>query len=69
MNIEIQYKTLRKLLKLSIKELSAAIGEEVSRIWLLEQGFIHHVDPEAVERIISKLQDLSEKKELFMLLI
>ena len=64
MSIEIQYKTLRKQLNMTQMELSAAIGEEVSRIWLLEQGFIHIVDPRAVERITRKLQDLCEKKEL-----
>ena len=64
MSIEIQYKKLRKQLKLTQMELSAAIGEEVSRIWLLEEGFIHRVDPEAAERITRKLLDLYQKKEL-----
>jgi len=64
MSIEIQYKTLRKQLKLTQLELSAAIGEKESRIWLLENGFNDHVDSEAVERIDKKLQDLCEKKEL-----
>ena len=58
------YKKLRKELKLTQMELSAAIGEEESRIWLLENGFIHHVDSKAVERIDKKLLDLCEKKEL-----
>lgn len=64
MSIEIQYKKLRKQLKLTRKELSAAIGEEESRIWLLENGFSHRVNPAAVERIEKKLLDLCEKKEL-----
>ncbi len=67
MNNEIDCKKLRKQLNMSINELSAAIGEKESRIWLLENGFIHLVDPEAVERITKKLQDLCEKKELEML--
>ena len=61
---EKQCKKLRKQLKLSIYELSAAIGERESRIWLLEHGFSDHVDSEALERIKHKLQDLCEKKEL-----
>lgn len=64
---EIQYKKLRKQLKLSIYELSAAIGEERSRIWLLEQGLSSKVDPASVERITKKLLDLFEEKELEML--
>ena len=67
MSIEIKYKKLRKQLKLTQNELSAAIGEEESRIWLLEHGFLHRVDPEAVERITNKLLDLCEKKELSLL--
>jgi len=67
MSNEIDYKTLRKELKLTQLELSAAIREEESRIWLLEEGFIHRVDPEAVERIKDKLLDLCERKELEML--
>jgi len=67
MSTEIQYKTLRKELKLTQLELSAAIGEEVSRIWLLEHGFLHRVDPRAVERITRKLQDLCELQELEMM--
>ena len=58
------YKTLRKQLKLTQMELSAAIREAGSRIWLLENGFIHLVDPEAVKRIDMKLLNLCEKKEL-----
>ena len=58
------YKKLRKELKLTQMELSAVIGEVESRIWLLEEGFIHRVDPEAVKRIDKKLLDLCEKKEL-----
>lgn len=58
------YKKLRKALKMTQMELSTAIGEEESRIWLLENGFIHHVDPRAVERIDEKLLDLCEKEEL-----
>lgn len=61
------YKKLRKQLKMTQMKLAAAIGEEESRIWLLENGFIHRVDPEAVERIDKKLLDLCEKKELEML--
>ena len=68
MSMEIQYKTLRKQLKMTQLELSAAIGEAGSRIWLLEEGFSHLVDPKAVERITKKLQDLCEKKELDELL-
>ncbi len=64
MSDEIQYKTLRKQLNMTQMELSAAIGEVESRIWLLENGFIHLVDPGAVERITRKLLDLCEKKEL-----
>ena len=64
MSNEIDYKTLRKQLKMTQMELSAGIGVAGSRIWLLENGFIHLVDPEAVERITRKLQDLCEKKEL-----
>jgi len=48
-------------------ELSTAIGEAESRIWLLEEGFIHRVDPEAVERIDKKILDLCELQELEML--
>ena len=64
MSNEIQYKKLRKQLKMTQLELSAAIGEKESRIWLLENGFNNHVDSEAVERIKHKLLDLCEKKEL-----
>lgn len=64
MSNEIQYKKLRKQLKLTQMELSAAIREEEGRIWLLEEGFIHRVDPEAVKRITKKLLDLCEKKKL-----
>lgn len=67
MSNEIQYKKLRKQLKLTQMELSAGIGVAGSRIWLLENGFIHLVDPGAVERITKKLLDLCERKELEML--
>ncbi len=67
MSTEIQYKTLRKQLKLTQLELSAAIGVQESRIWLLENGFIHLVDPGAVEKITKKLQNLCEEKELSLL--
>ena len=58
------YKKLRKELKLTQLELSTAIREAESRIWLLENGFIDRVDPGAVERINEKILDLCEKKEL-----
>ena len=67
MRDKIYYKKLRKQLKMTQMELSATINEEESRIWLLENGFIHRVDPAAVERITKKLEDLCEKKELEML--
>ena len=64
---ENDYKKLRKELKLTQLELSTAIGEKESRIWLLENGFMDHVDPAAVERIDKKLQDLCELQELEMM--
>lgn len=64
MSKEIQYKKLRKQLNMTQLELSAAIGEKESRIWLLEKGFSDHVDQEALERINKKLLDLCEEKEL-----
>ncbi len=67
MSKEIDCKKLRKQLNMTQLELSAAIGERESRIWLLEKGFSDHVDQEALERIKDKLQDLCEKKKLEML--
>lgn len=67
MSTEIKYKKLRKQLKLSKKELAAAIGEAESRIWLLEEGLHQRIAPKIVERITKKLLDLCEKKKLSLL--